>query len=391
MADFIGATPRNRILGALADAVQGVSDFAGKPFGYDNPPGKALSGLLGLPSVANTVNQLSYGGALGTGSGMTWKPKEDTMDAAMIAAPMVKPMGILAKKSAEFAAPKAAQMAENYLVNTGGILPATVWHGSPHKFDKFDASKIGTGEGAQAYGHGLYLAESPDVAKQYQKELATNVNVNGKPFYDGKGKQLSSTGNQDVDDYILANHGDIDAAIKNAIDYEDNNVLPLLQALKQKGAVSANNTGSLYKVDLPDEHIAKMLDWDKPLSQQSQYVKDALASSEVKYGPLRQNRRIADIEYNGPTTGGSIHNDIAHRLVPEGQSDLWRGSTPLGNQGALAAEHLRQLGIPGIRYLDGGSRGTGAGTSNYVIFPGNEDMLTILERNGQPNQFLGIK
>ena len=37
-----------------------------------------------------------------------------------------------------------------------GMLPfvpmigKTVWHGSPHTFDKFDLSKIGTGEGAQA-------------------------------------------------------------------------------------------------------------------------------------------------------------------------------------------------------------------------------------------------
>ena len=37
-----------------------------------------------------------------------------------------------------------------------------------------------------------------------------------------------------------------------------------------------------------------------------------------------------------------------------------------------------------IRYLDGGSRGAGTGTSNYVVFPGNENLLKILERNGQP-------
>src|SRR5215471_5241978 len=29
------------------------------------------------------------------------------------------------------------------------------FHGSPHDFDKFSMAKIGTGEGAQAYGHGL--------------------------------------------------------------------------------------------------------------------------------------------------------------------------------------------------------------------------------------------
>ena len=54
-------------------------------------------------------------------------------------------------------------------VNAGPLM--TVYHGSPHKFDKFDASKIGTGEGAQAYGHGLYLAENPGVATDYARAL----------------------------------------------------------------------------------------------------------------------------------------------------------------------------------------------------------------------------
>src|SRR3990167_5273654 len=48
------------------------------------------------------------------------------------------------------------------------------YHGSPHDFDKFDMSRIGTGEGAQAYGHGLYFAENPRVAKQYRDDLAMN-------------------------------------------------------------------------------------------------------------------------------------------------------------------------------------------------------------------------
>ena len=44
---------------------------------------------------------------------------------------------------------------------------------------------------------------------------------------------------------------------------------------------------------------------------------------------------------------------------------------------------LKDRGIPGIRYLDGGSRGAGQGSSNFVVFPGNEDILKIMERNGQ--------
>jgi hypothetical protein len=69
----------------------------------------------------------------------------------------------------------AMGMAMDYLQTTnpmGGLLAHTVYHGSPHKFNKFDMSKIGTGEGAQAYGHGLYFAESPEVAKNYAEMFA---------------------------------------------------------------------------------------------------------------------------------------------------------------------------------------------------------------------------
>jgi hypothetical protein len=41
------------------------------------------------------------------------------------------------------------------------------WHGSPRDFDKFDASKIGTGEGNQAFGDGLYFADRRGVASSY--------------------------------------------------------------------------------------------------------------------------------------------------------------------------------------------------------------------------------
>jgi hypothetical protein len=45
------------------------------------------------------------------------------------------------------------------------------YHGSPHDFDRFDVSKIGEGEGAQSYGHGLYFAENPEVAEEYRRKF----------------------------------------------------------------------------------------------------------------------------------------------------------------------------------------------------------------------------
>ncbi len=40
-------------------------------------------------------------------------------------------------------------------------------HASPHEFEKFSMDKIGTGEGAQVYGHGLYFGENPKVIDEY--------------------------------------------------------------------------------------------------------------------------------------------------------------------------------------------------------------------------------
>lgn len=61
----------------------------------------------------------------------------------------------------------------------------TAFHGSPHKFEKFDLGSIGTGLGAQAHGWGLYFAENKEVAAEYRRKLTKS----SSPYtvvYDGK-------------------------------------------------------------------------------------------------------------------------------------------------------------------------------------------------------------
>lgn len=53
-----------------------------------------------------------------------------------------------------------------------GKPPIKAYHGSPHDFDRFSLDKIGTGEGAQSYGHGLYFAEREGIAKSYRQNLS---------------------------------------------------------------------------------------------------------------------------------------------------------------------------------------------------------------------------
>ena len=223
---------------------------------------------------------------------------------------------------------------------TGAIL----WQGSPHKFDAFDSSKIGTGEGAQAYGHGMYLADNPTVAKEYQRALAGSENGTA-------GQTAARMLQMYKDPESAASVLSADLSL-NLTAEARKHTLEAIDLLKTGKA----NTGYLYKVDLPDEHIAKMLDWDKPLSQQHPDVQTAFG------GKLTPEGLKAD------PPGSALYNSL------------------IGNwdKQSVASDQLFNAGIPGIRYLDGGSRGTGAGTSNYVVFPGNEGLLSILERNGQP-------
>ena len=298
----------------------------------------------------------------------------------------------------------------NALMNFAPV-GATVWHGSPHKFDKFDASKIGTGEGAQAYGHGLYLAEHPGTAEFYKKTLTdSKINIDGKPYY-------QAAKSDDVKNLILESGGDINKAIGMANDLLDHftKVSPsfsnrrkaqeALQELQnlQKNSVLEKNQGNLYKVDLPDEAIAEMLDWDKPLSQQSREVQKAVEKYTTARipaegldmggggrilanhnGQVKPNSSSPYVLKSGDSLFDISEKDVQRMLsADKGEAAYTRLTAILGGQ-PQATDYLRQAGIPGIRYLDGGSRGAGQGTSNYVVFPGNEGLLNILERNGKP-------
>jgi hypothetical protein len=390
LSGSIQATPRNPVLG-------GVADLLGMAYKLPEMPRMGVPGmdflaanrkkvldLLGMGDIQKTADTLSYGGAIGTGSGMTYRPKDETIGAALTVAPMVAPAARMVGKGAvetgRFVAPKAGQLAEQYMVNTGGILPLDVYHGSPHTFPptsknplgEFDASKIGTGEGAQAYGHGIYTAENPAVAQKYKEQLGTQMQYKGQQFYDPiVGRKTATTGNTEIDDYLLSYLGDTGVVRKELLNAaKEMRASKNPQALKEyqtlmaefrkiRPDVTAANTGNLYKVDLPDEKIAKMLDWDKPLSQQPNILKVLEKNYRSDYLDMFKNR-----------PGSDFYKAISGN---EGVEDLR----------VLGSSELTKIGIPGIKYLDEMSRSAGEGTRNFVVFPGEEKSMTILERNAQ--------
>lgn len=85
----------------------------------------------------------------------------------------------------------APEEAEAGFVTKGGKELLEAYHGSPYVFDRFSLDAIGTGEGAQAFGHGLYFADLEGVAKDYRDELT-------RPRIQFAGKDVDSPYTSDI-------------------------------------------------------------------------------------------------------------------------------------------------------------------------------------------------
>lgn len=225
------------------------------------------------------------------------------------------------------------------------LFGVTAYHGSPYKFDKFSMGKVGTGEGAQAYGHGLYFAENPKVAKSYSSPEAKILDTHTGEFIDTREVPLRE----------MANIGNEGARYKWV------------------------KKGHLYKTDIPDEAVGKMLDWDKPLSQQSETAKNFLQKTfrVVKEENADQPwvTYFGNQPLNSYRTRKAALEEIEKSPIPLLINGVETNGVPAR---AGLNEIFMQNGIPGIKYLDQGSRQAGKGTSNYVLF--DENLAKILER-----------
>jgi hypothetical protein len=326
------------------------------------------------------------------------------------------------------------------------------YHGSPHDFDRFDASHLGKGQGAASYGQGLYFAEEPKVAADYRAQLAGSTPLdevviagrrvspsnrwNYSPRNDSVEENVLSTLLENV---LLDEHG-LRAAGPNARDFvvdtlrarskhyadEWPEAVPAAAALEKKimqpegvRVSFGQQPGKTYEVEIqrsPEE----FLDWDAPVSEQPRHVVQALEKIDPRrwgYVPERAGAtQYHGLQWRSPA-GGYLGDHVFDKL-PD-QMTFWDSlATKPGREGFLAyynladfmpprrtpamsmddliVQHpnyqtmrevaasrlLAEQGVPGIRYLDSGSRTAGDGTRNYVVFPGAEDSIRILRKFG---------
>ena len=272
------------------------------------------------------------------------------------------------------------------------------YHGSPHDFDRFDMSKIGTGEGAQAYGHGLYFADSEDVARSYRDTLSQRGAIGAKNIVrpdnvsDDEFNVVSSSlgrfwgrwdpselvgqmrkraseidetrryvsqlverrkelrdARPDLDDGMFAKMDEGIAHYQNAVSQMEE-YQKAANIIESRGGIDAFvPKGRMYEVNInanPDD----FLDWDKPFSQQPQVEK--LVQQWVNKGQI---------------------------FPPEPEETAGQVVKGLYGGDWQQKEFLR-AGIPGIKYLDGMSRSAGEGSRNYVVF--DDALIEIVRKYG---------
>jgi hypothetical protein len=282
--------------------------------------------------------------------------------------------------------------------------PLTIHHGTPHQFPptavnplgEFNLSKMGTGEGAQAYGKGIYQAGNERVAQGYRDDLAKGVTYKGEtPRYSSHDPHALAV--HQVAEYMHdLKLTPAQAIQKVSAEYKDaaaslspftRDLTPAsathteairrrqqlhlgthMAAEKLKPEDFVHDQGHLYEAEL-HIHPDHLLDWDKPLHQHSQYVQERLRPHVERAMELGHMTGMHPLT----ATGEEVHSAM-QSLSPEFEAG--------GSGKAGAAKSLLEAGIPGIRYLDRQSRSAGQGTSNYVIF--DPRTINIVKRNGLP-------
>lgn len=267
-------------------------------------------------------------------------------------------------------------------LNLDAVIKA--FHGSDRDFNAFDAREIGTGQGAQSFGHGLYFAELEKVARTYLPK-------GWKPGdeYVLRGRQLLDLYNEvhDRGDYAAAavyervlmheSRDMIEQALADGAADGSKQALEGLRILKGlPDDLFAKQTGTMYEVGIhadPDS----MLNLDRPLKDQpppvQRLVRDKLKSEGYLRpkddGPRQLNSawRSFVIDRGSMSAGDS------------GSTALWK-ALEADKDSPAASAMLQDAGVPGIRYLDGASRIRGRGTSNYVIF--DPKLVEIVRKYG---------
>ena len=296
-------------------------------------------------------------------------------------------MGVQARNLGVTPEEFAAKYMPTFVGSEQAGIEQPAYHGTVHEIKgRFDLSKVGTGEGAQAYGWGLYFADHKSVASSYSKVGRIDPMWGSTIWSESARNKLHALSNEAIQNKNEAAQIVYDESILGDFPPEtlrrhikENENLSDEQKAQGYAAVDVvkgmlESKGQLYAVDLPDDVIPKMLDWDKPVSQQPHIaallnlrveknpdplpgedfaVMATILGEEVSVNAFKTKKEA--LNYVEKAEGGDIYESLSYQFGPKGLSKT-----------------LGDAGIPGIRYDDQFSRNTeNLKTRNSVVWDQN--------------------
>ncbi len=201
----------------------------------------------------------------------------------------------------------------------------SAYHGTPHRFDEFSTEHIGSGEGNQAHGWGLYFAENKDVSEEYREKLSVD-----KTTYDGKPIPYIADIKNDMLINAVLNTGKERAleilrsrkqndTTKKQIEYIEN--LDVTKLKREKG-------GQLFEVDIPDN--SELIDEQKSYLEQSEKVQKGIKKlvedngfEELIYTETKEDF-LKKVETVAGKQGVKIAKEIIKAEISNVQEDIYK-------------------------------------------------------------------
>ena len=180
----------------------------------------------------------------------------------------------------------------------------SAWHGSPHDFDTFDLGAIGTGEGNQAHGWGLYFAKKKSVSRNYQKELSKRLGTTNPKLF--KVEIPDEKTMLDEDKYFKEQNKDIINKIVSAV----NN----LEIDKRKALLDHYKEHPSYPTN---KEYEKILGKIQSAKQDREYISEALTNNVNKIKEKIAREAAAEYGYNFDELKADNTFEMAKKLIGE--------------------------------------------------------------------------
>ena len=180
----------------------------------------------------------------------------------------------------------------------------SAWHGSPHDFDTFDLGAIGTGEGNQAHGWGLYFAKKKSVSMNYKKVLSKRLGTTSPKLF--KVEIPDQETMLDEDKYFKEqNKGVIDKIIPAINNLDIDKRKALLEHYKEHPSYPTN------------KEYEKILGKIQGIKREQEYLTDALLNNVNKIKEKIARETAAEYGYNFDELKADSTLEMAKKLLGE--------------------------------------------------------------------------